>query len=406
MTSAKVILFTSKVLKNDEHPVMLRLIQNRKIKYLNLGFSCLASDWDDKTHLPKKKHPLYKEMAVAIGSITNRANREILNLENEGRIYSLEELAEILQVNKRKTTHTVFSYFEEIISRKIEAGKIGYSDTFKATLLKLKNYRRDKDLEFSDVTHAFITKYEEWLKRQSLEPNSIFLYLRTFNTALNYAKKDKLVKDDYTPFKEFSFSKYRRAKTKKRAISKEEMLRIAQFSPNAKSRLFHSRNYFMFSYYCGGINFVDMANLRWSNIQSGRLLYTRQKTGEDFNIILLPPTLHILEHYKQTYYLGEESFIFPILSDFHKTPKQISDRIHKVNGQTNDDLKEIGKLLEIGVPLTTYVARHSFATIQKKSGTPTSVISEMMGHDSERTTRIYLDSFGNDVLDEAMKALM
>jgi integrase len=406
MTSAKVILYTSKVLKNEEHPVMLRLIQNRKIKYLNLGFSCSADEWDEKKHLPKKKHPLYKEMAVAIGSIANRANREILNLENEERIYSLEELAEILQVNKRKTTHTVFSYFEEIISRKIEAGKIGYSDTFKATLLKLKSYRHDKDLEFSDVTYAFITKYDEWLNRQVLEPNSIFLYLRTFNTALNYAKKEKLVKDDYYPFKEFSFSKYRRTKTKKRSISKEEMMRIAQFSPDAKSRLFHSRNYFMFSYYCGGINFVDMANLRWSNIQSGRLLYTRQKTGEDFNLILLPPTLHILEYYKQSYYLGEQSFLFPILSDFHKTPKQISDRIHKVNGQTNDDLKEIGKLLEIGVPLTTYVARHSFATIQKKSGTPTSVISEMMGHDSERTTRIYLDSFGNDVLDEAMKALM
>ncbi len=240
-------------------------------------------------------------------------------------------------------------------------------------------------------------EYEVWLNRQVLEPNSVFLYLRTFNTALNYAKKEKLIKDDYSPFKEFSFSKYRRAKTKKRAISKEEMMRIAQFSLNDKFRLFQSRNYFMFSYYCGGINFVDMANLRWSNIQSGRLLYKRHKTGEDFNIILLPPTLRILAYYKQTNYLGEESFILPILSEFHKTLQQISDRIH---------LKEIGKLFEIGVPLTKYVAIHFFATIQKKSGTPTSVISKMMGLDSERTTRIYLDSFGNDVLDEAMKSLM
>ncbi|MBB3841069.1 integrase [Runella defluvii] len=406
MTTAKVILFTSKVLKNGEHPIMLRLIQNRKVKYLNIGLSCASDMWDEKTQLPKKKHPLAKEITYRVNSITTNANREILNLENEGRAYSLEELTDILQSSKQKTTYSVFSYFQEVIERKERADKIGYADAFKATLLKLKNYRRGKDLEFTDINFSFLKKYEEWLDAQGLQPNSIFLYLRTFNTLLNYARKDKLVKDDYHPFKEFSFAKYRRTKTRKRAISKDEMMSIAQFSPDTQSRLFHSRNYFLFSYYCGGINFVDMANLRWKNIERGRLLYTRQKTGEDFNILLLPPALTILEWYKNTNYLGDDSYIFPILSDFHKTAKQINDRVHKVNGQTNADLKEIGRLLEIAVPLTTYVARHSFATIQKKNGTPTAVISELLGHDSEKTTRIYLDSFGNDVLDEAMKALM
>ena len=406
MTSAKVLLFTSKLLKNGEYPIVLRLTKDRKFKYISLGFSCSLDQWDDNNNCPKKKHPLYKEMSIAIDSIRNKANREILNLENEGKDYSLEELANILQADKKRKSITIFEYFEETIAKKEKAGKVGYANAFIEAKSKLSTFRGGKDLEFSDVTFNFLKQYEDWLVSQKLMPNTVFYYLRTFNTLLGYAKKEGLVKSDYYPFKDFGFAKYRNVKTKKRAISKEDMISIIQLDLNSTSRLSRSRDFFVFSYYCGGINFVDIAYLKWRDVMKGRLMYNRQKTGEEYNLVLLPPAQKILDFYRATNFTREDSYIFPILSDFHQTPQQKKDRIHKVNRQTNEDMREIAKMLGIDENITTYVARHSFATIQKKSGTPVAIIKEMLGHDSEKTTQIYLDSFGNDVIDEAMKNLL
>ena len=91
---------------------------------------------------------------------------------------------------------------------------------------------------------------------------------------------------------------------------------------------------------------------------------------------------------------------------YHKTEQQRFNRIHKVIVNVNNRLKNIGKELEIPITLTTYVARHSHATVLKKAGIATSIISEALGHSSERVTQTYLDSFGNEQMDEAMKSLL
>ena len=229
--------------------------------------------------------------------------------------------------------------------------------------------------------------------------------MRAFKTLVNNAKKENLVKENYNPFKEFSFQKYRGIKTKKRAITKAQIQLIMDYVPLLNSVL-NSKNYFLISYFCRGINFTDIAFLKWSNIYENRLEYTRRKTGESFSVLILEPAAKIIEHYKSTNYFGMGSYIFPILNDFHKTPQQIDYRIEKIIKQTNKDLKTIAEAVGIKEKLTTYVARHSFATNMKRSGVSISLISESLGHDSEKTTRIYLDSFENVILDEASKSLL
>ena len=154
------------------------------------------------------------------------------------------------------------------------------------------------------------------------------------------------------------------------------------------------------------INFIDIAFLKWKDIKKNRLVYTRQKTKELFNMELLDPANEILEHYKNLYYINQETYIFPILSERHTTPNMLHNRKEKMIRKINKDLKEIAILTGIESELTTYVARHSYATILKKSGIATAIISEAMGHDSEKTTKIYLESFENNVFDEASKFLL
>lgn len=159
---------------------------------------------------------------------------------------------------------------------------------------------------------------------------------------------------------------------------------------------------FSFTYYAGGINFVDISMLTANNIVDGRLVYTRKKTGKLIRLPLQPQAQHIIEIYSNP----NNPYLFPILDTYHDTEQKRRNRIHKVITKVNGRLKEIGKELGVPIDLTTYVARHSYATVLKRAGVSTSIICESLGHSSEKVTQIYLDSFENSQIDEAMKNLV
>lgn len=148
-----------------------------------------------------------------------------------------------------------------------------------------------------------------------------------------------------------------------------------------------------------------VANLTIENIIDGKLSYTRQKTHGDINVTICEQAMEIIEKY--AYHQKKATYLFPILdANIHKTPQQKANRIHKVGAQVNRELKQLANELGINVNLTTYVARHSFATILKHSGVDIGLISELMGHADIATTKIYLDSFDEKQVDAAMSNLL
>ena len=165
---------------------------------------------------------------------------------------------------------------------------------------------------------------------------------------------------------------------------------------------------FMFSYFNQGMNYIDIAKLRWSNIsKAGIMEYSRQKTGCRFAIQLGEQSLKILEGYRKISGYGSNNYIFPILDKtVHITPTQIQNRLLRVIKQVNINMKKIGKELEIETPITTYVARHTYATVLKRSSVSTSIISNALGHESESITQTYLDNFDSNVFFEANKFLL
>jgi integrase len=404
MASIKVVLFTSKTLSNGEHPVLLRVIQNRKVSYISIGASSTKSLWDEQNNLPKKKHPLYKQLLVLIDAKRIEANKLQIELETDNIDLSAKEIKRKL---KRTTNNkSVLKYFNETIEHLEKSNRIGYANIFQTTKNSIINFCKTEELEFNDITSNFLMKYEEDCLKRGVSLNAIFVYMRTFKTLINNARKENIVKETFNPFKEINFTKYTRIKTKKRAITKEQIKKIAALKLEAETSLFHAKNYFLFSFYNRGINFIDMAFLKWEDIKNDRLTYTRRKTKEQFTIGMLAPAIDILNYYKEKYYDGEDSYVFPILNSTHKTAKSIDYRIDRMLKIVNKDLKEIATLAEIDEKLTTYVARHSFATIMKRSGVSTAIISEALGHESEKTTQIYLDTFESKVLDEASMAIL
>ena len=403
-TSVKVVLFTSKTLSSGEHPVMLRLTKDRKSRYLSVGFSTTKELWDEKEGAPKKKHLLYKELTMLIQKKKLDASRLFLELENEEKNLSVTEIKGKL-TRKKKAAQTVFQYFDSVVARLKATGQIKTAAVYQDTKNNLEKFTEGDDPHFSQVDTAFLISFEEYLKRVGKGPNTIYIYLRTFRALINRAIKEEVCPEKYYAFKKFSLGKYTKIKTAKRAITKEEMEKIKALNLKKNPELLDARKYFLFSYYCRGMNFTDMAFLKWSDIHGDRLQYVRQKTKERFSIGLLPPAIEILEYYKKANKL-KSHFVFPILHERYETPASVHNRKLKMLKKINADLKVIGEKCGITAELTTYVARHSFATILKRQGVNTSHISEMLGHDSEKTTQIYLDSFESKVLDEVSKGLL
>lgn len=306
------------------------------------------------------------------------------------------------KINNRDKSVSVRELFQEHLTYLAEMKRTGYMLSIKQTFNSLSTFSSSLDIPFSDIDLAWLRRYETWLRKQGKSENTIGIRFRNLRMIYNLAIEKGVVKKEYYPFSSYKVSKLHKA-TAKRAIPKEAIRAIIHYP--VKNKDFYTRlavSLFSFSYFMGGINFVDMAYLSSKNIVGGRLIYTRRKTGKLINLPLSSEALSALEAWKHT----GSNYLFPILSSVHKTEQMRLNRLHKVITKANNALKQLGEHLQLPVKLTTYVARHSFATVLKREGVSTSIICESLGHSSEKVTQIYLDSFENTQIDEAMKHLL
>lgn len=406
MASVKVVIKKGKVLKNGEYIIYLRLTQNRKSNYLSIGASTKIEHWDEKKNQPKKSHPQYKHLLILIDTKVSEANKMLLEMETRGELLSSNELKQKAKPDKRAASQKVNCYFDEVVERLRLSNRVGYAEAFKNTKNSLLNFRNKRPFTFSEVTPAFLVKYEAYLNSRNLAANSSFLFLRTFKTLINYAKNEGIVPKEYDPFQNMSFSSYRRVKTRKRALPKEDLMKILNLDIKPDDKLFHFWNYFRFSYLCWGINFIDTAYLQKTNITGEVLHYRRKKTDDLFQIPLTPILKEILTYYLENPVFPNSSFIFPILNETHKTALSQSYRLKKVRSQYNKALDEVAKRAGLNIQLTSYVARHTFANVLKQGGADKSLIQEAMGHENVKTTEIYLAELDPEVLGNAVNALL
>ena len=399
--SVSILLFTSKTLKNGEHPIMLRVTKNRKTKYLSLGQSSHIDLWNMDKQKPMRKHPNFRKLESLIIEKEKQARDLEMALETQKNNFSLEEF-EIKFRNKTKEM-TVFKFFDEVIENMVKAGRIGNSKAYKDTKNSFYNFRNGKDFTFADMDTAMLTRYEQYMRERKVVGNTISVYCRTIRAVYNKAIMESYALKSNYPFTDFKVSRLK-SDVSKRAITYDNIQKIVTLDLSKHTHLENSRNYFLFSFYCMGINFNDMAKLRWSDVEDGRIQYTRSKTGKKFNFKMLKPAIEILDYYRKG---TVDDYVFPILNTTqHLDLVSINNRIKKKLKHTNQDLKEIAQLTNIKTKLTTYVARHSAATVLKKQGLSTSIIKELMGHETEAMTQNYLDSFDNATLDLALEGLI
>lgn len=398
-----VVCYKWKILANGEYPLMLRICKDGKKKYQSLGISVLPRYWDFTRNKPKPNCPNKEYIQKIILDKQTELQQRMLEFNSEQKEYTTTTL--LNDENKKFELKTVSQFYQELIEQCKSNDKCGNRLIYKSSYNSLKVFTKNQlDIPFSAIDVSWLNKYEKWLRSKGNKETTMSLMFRTLRSAYNKAIKAKCARKSDYPFDEYKINKFD-TKTQKRAIAKTEVLKFTKEVDNIGKRQYVqlSKDIFIFSYLCGGINFTDIANLTKANITNGRLHYIRQKTGKLIKLGISEEAMQIIKKYESE----SKGYLFPILNtNIHKTPLQKQNRIHKMLGKINKNLKLIATQLNVDANMTTYVARHSFASVLKKSSVSIALISEALGHSDLSTTQVYLDSFDNEQIDTAMQNLL
>ncbi len=413
MAKASFKLFNSpsQIRLDGTFPLYLMIYHDRKRRYTPLSKYCTTEQWNEEKENFRRSYPDYKKENIVLNAIKERANGIIRDFERYNTPFTFEVFnAEFLN---NSNAANVQERFKQHINKLMNEGKASTASPFLTTLNALLEFAETKkanapNFDLTDIGYKFLIDFESWLRTdRKLKDTSISVYMRSIRTIYNSAIKERIVKKDSYPFDQYSIGERLNTKTQPRAISKEQIKQIMVLELPEHSPEQLAKHIFLFSYFTRGMNFVDIARLTKENIQGERLFYTRSKTKKTFSIKLLPQAKKILNYYIENK-VHKGRYIFPIFDEsVHVTDKQKYDRRKTALRKVNKHLKVIAKMIgEENLNLTTYVARHAYATVLKQSGTPTAKISEALGHQTEQITQIYLKQFENSELDELDQNLL
>ena len=391
MASVKV-KFRPSTIEGKEGTVYYQIIQNRVIRQLKTDYRIFTDEWNEAGSCiivgSSERSNLLLSLQERMEWDLKRLDMIIHQLENRKGTYTADDIVASFQSNAEE--QSFFNFMQNIIVRLKQMGKQRTSETYQTTLKSFMRFRKDKDLLLDEITSEMIQTYEVYLRNRGISRNSSSFYMRILRAVYNQAVEKDLTSQRF-PFKHVYTGV---DKTVKRAIPIKYIRQIKNLDLSMKPTLDFARDMFLFSFYTRGMAFVDMAYLKKKDLTNGMLTYRRHKTGQQMLIKWEKCMQEILDKYDTT----GTPYLLPIIKVMNEDQrKQYGNALRLVNNK----LKGIAKKICLPIPLSTYVARHSWASIAKSKNIPLSVISEGMGHDSETTTQIYLSSLDSSAIDRA-----
>lgn len=415
MAKTKIVLFKSNIRRDGSCPVCLRVAKEDKTKYIDLQLSAMKGQWDEQASRFKKDkrvNPNYENYNALLNRYEVRKD-EILRKFMEERVHwTLNQFEkEFLGMSKQGK---VYDFFLTQIENLKATNHHGNAKAYERTLHVMGKY--DDKIEerlFPEIDIKYVNAFNVALEKDGCCGNTRKYYMKTLRAVLNKAIKEKEASVSTYPFGNggFEISKLEE-ETRKRYLLAED-LDLIKNSPQENFTMEYTRRLFLFSYYCFGISYVDMATLTTHHIEKletgEHIVYKRQKIKNQRGVksIKIPLTdtiKELIEWFKQkTPLVGD--YLTPIITRDY-SGEQLYNHIRSRYGRYNKNLKKLGATLGIErQKLTTYVSRHTMAMTLQSNKVPREVISQVMGHSNLETTNVYLDSFETSVVDEAAKLL-
>lgn len=374
------------VQNKQEGTLYFQVIHRRNTRTVYTDYHITPSEWDERTSFlriigtPERQ----TELRMIVSKIqwnTKQLTALITEKELAMMEYTTDDIVEAFR--RLPQCPTWFSFIHGMITRKIRIGRYGTAKAYRDALASFSRFRNGEDIAISALEAETMSLYEAWLKGQGLKRNSSSCYLRTLRTLYRKAVEKGLAADKDIFRRVFTGF----ANTTKRAITLNSVRVIRQLYLPDGSTIAFARDVFMLCIYLQGISFVDMAYLRKTDIRNGQLQYNRKKTGQSLTIGWEPIMQDIVDTY--SHQTENSPYLLPIITKQDGTERCQYERMeHKMNYH----LKKIGEMAGLQIPLTTYCARHTWASIQRDMGVDLSIVSKGLGHESLKTTQIYLST--------------
>ena len=363
-----------------------QVTHRRSTRTVYTDYRVMPEEWDGRTSFIRiTGTPERRAELQLIASKLRWDCKQITSLITEKELAMLEYTADDIVSAFRllPPCQTWFSFIHGMVAKKLRIGRLGTAKTYRDALMSFSRFRNGEDLTIDALDAETMNLYEAWLKGRGVKRNSSSCYLRTLRTLYRKAAETGLTTDKHI-FRHV-FTGF--AKTAKRAIPLGSLRAIRQLQLSEGSAIAFARDLFMLIVYLQGISFVDLAYLKKDDIRNGQLHYSRKKTGQELTVGWESVMQDIVDNY--IHLTKGSPYLLPIITKTDGTERRQYERMeHKVNYY----LKKIGTMVGLQASLTTYTGRHTWASILRDMGTSLSVISNGLGHESLKTTQIYLSS--------------
>lgn len=407
MTSIKV-KFRPSTVADHEGTIYYQIIHERKPRQLLSDYHVLPSEWNEKQSMVTTDRESGRESFIL--SIRERIRRDVerltkivRKLEANGLSYTADDVID--EFHRYASEYSLFNFMENMIAKLKRNGQIRTSETYTAALKSFKiflksrasdnDYRNNEDIMLDAITSDLMEAYQAWHRSKGNVPNTISFYTRILRAVYHRAVEDEII-ENRNPFRHVYTGV---DKTVKRALPLQTIRKIKALDLSLEPKLDYARDMFIMSFMLRGMSFIDMAYLRKTDLTNGYIAYRRRKTGQLLTIEWTKDMQLILDKYPE----NTSGYLLPIIRS-----KSVNERstYRNTGYNINHNLKAIAKMVNVTIPLTLYVARHSWASVARSKGIPLSVISEGMGHDSETTTQIYLASLDTSAVDKANSLIL
>ena len=394
------IKFRASSVAGKEGTLYYHIIHQRKLRWISTDYHVYPEEWNAR-----------KSSVIVSNSNNRQAHLQLIqsqidwemkqmqciihDKEMDGVSYSVDDLAN--EIQQLPTSQSVFTFFRKQIAKKEQMQCVGTKNNYTNAVNRFIEFRNQKDLTFSQMTADMMEMYQAWLWNRGVGQNTVSFYLRTLRTLHHKAvEAGQATSNDI-----FAHVQTANVRTAKRAISVKDIRKIEKLELQIGSSIDKARDLFLLSFYLRGMAFVDMAFLKKSDLKCGLVSYNRRKTHQNLNIEWIKPMQAIINKYAEQ--TKDSPYMLPILTGKETSPYT---QYRKVEYNTNYNLKKIGKMIGLKIPLTTYVARHTWASIALHMNIPIATISEGMGHNSYKTTQIYLESIDVATINEANRRII
>jgi integrase len=400
--TCSINLDTRKSKKNEKFPVKIRITYMRESKYYSTAID-LSKDDFNRIISAKRRSDADKETYKRLQSFEAKA----IDIIDKLPVFTFA-LFEKLYIQNRGASEQVSKAFDDYIAELKSQKSINTADSYKCAKVSLQKFR--ENLRFIDITKTFLNQYENWMYENGNSPTTVGIYLRNLRSIFNIVVENGEIDKILYPFKKGKYE-IPTGRNIKKALTLDEIGLIYNYRAKRGSSEEMARDYWIFMYLCNGLNVKDLCLLEYQNIDSEWkfIEYGRAKTkhtkkdGEKIRVAIKPDTLAIIKRWGQKA-ITRDTFIFPHLQK-GLTAARERQLINLLIRVINNNMKKIAKNLDINKNVTTYFARHSFATILKRSGASTEFISDALGHSNLSTTKNYLAGFEDETLQNVTDAL-